>query len=469
MSGPTRTTQSRRPKRAAPTADRSRAIKQPDTTLLAGDLLVFERAADMLRLAGGHGRGAGWAGLVEVRLGDEPLAARAVRSDAPVRVAHDQAERIIGPYWSRHAALVPVGEDHLVVMGDAEPIRLSGGELRRQAAEAAAEVGGIPSSKLLADELEVVDAVRQLMAYRPESLRDTARHVADMAAAALSCDFAAVLVNGADGPMVQISGGDAVDCDDPRLCMELQRLSKRLAGKALLEQEVQDQGRLGRGTGLVSRYALGIGTGTDRGLLVVGHSTVRPRGFTQLCQRVGRSLADAAEALLAQALAREELSAERDRFAHEARTDSLTGLANRIAWTEALEVERRRRSRYRRPVVVMSVDVDRLKDVNDRHGHAAGDELLRGLASILRRALRETDLVARIGGDEFGILLPETGGEAVQVLVDRVHAACLAWHGSVPDLRLSVSIGWAVPGPFGDLREALRAADSRMYEAKRSG
>ena len=433
-----------------------------------GDLLVFELSEGVLRLVGGRGRGASWAGVVEAALADEPLARRAVRAGTPVRVREEAPTRVLGPYWSRHAALVPVGDDHLVVVGDAEPLRASDGELRREATEAVSEVGGVPASKLLADELEVVDAVRQLMAFRPETPAGTARHIAEVAAAALSCDFAAVLVPTPGGSVVEVSGTDGPDCD-PKLCAELERLAARLPEDPLLEQDVRDRGRLGRGGGLVTRYALGIGTGRGRAMLVVAHAASRPRGFTMLCQRVGRSLADAAEVLLSQALAREELSAERDRFAREARTDELTGLANRIAWTEALAGERKRRSRYRRPVVVMSIDMDRLKEVNDRFGHDAGDELLVAAATVLTRSLRDTDLVARIGGDEFGVLMPETTPEGVERAVQRIHAACARWRGSQPDLRLSLSIGWASPEPFGDLREALRAADDRMYASKRSG
>lgn len=436
---------------------------------MAADLLVFERAGGKLRLLGGEGLGEGWAGVVEASLDDEPLARRACRQGAPLRLSDEEPARVLGPYWSRHAALVPVGDDHLVVLGDRHPIRASDGELRRHAAEAVSELGGIPSSKLLADELEVVDAVRQLMAYRPEEVRATARHVAEVAAASLSCDLAAVVVRTADGPIFEVVGSHAGERDDPRLSADLVRLERRLKQEPLLEQDVRDRGRLGRGGGLVARYALTIGSGPNRGMLLVGHAVTRPRGFTLLCQRVGRALADAAEVLLGQAIARDELRAERDRFAREARTDELTGLPNRIAWTEALAAERRRRSRYRRPVVLMSVDVDRLKEVNDRFGHDAGDELLKAAGGVLRRSLRDTDLVARIGGDEFGVVLPETSPEVVDKLVERIRDECSTWHGSKPGLRLSLSIGWAAPEPFGDLHEALRTADGRMYEAKRSG
>lgn len=159
---------------------------------------------------------------------------------------------------------------------------------------------------------------------------------------------------------------------------------------------------------------------------------------------------------------------ERERFDPQARTDELTGLAGRVAWAEALDRERKRRARYRRPVVLMSVDVDRVDEVNHRYGHEAGDELLNGAASILVGSLRDTDLVARIGGGEFGVMMPETSAEAMGPVLERIHAACAAWRGSVPEVRLSLSIGWATPEPFGDLQEPLRTADGRMSQGKRS-
>jgi diguanylate cyclase (GGDEF)-like protein len=431
----------------------------------ADDVLVLHRAGRGLRLLGGAGRGASWAGTVEVQPAGEALLRRAKPGKPPIRVEETAPVRIVGPYWSAHAALIPVGDDHVVVAGGEGRIRGSDAELLRHAAEAVAAVGDVSSAKLLADELEVVDAVRQLMHYRPEKVRDTARHIAEVAAGALSCEFAAVLVRAPGGLLVEQAGATAAECSDPQLCADMQRLSRRLRDEPLVEQDISEGA--GSASGLVSRYALAIGTGKDRAVLVVGHGAVRPRGFTTLCLRVGRAIADAAEVLLSQAVGREELAAERDQFAREARTDELTGLANRVAWTEALDKERPRRSRYRRPVVVMSVDVDGLKQANDRFGHDAGDELLRGVAGILRRNLRDADVVARIGGDEFGVLLPETQPDAMPPLVERLQIACAAWRGTNPDLRLSVSIGWAAPEPFGDLREALRTADDRMYLAKR--
>jgi diguanylate cyclase len=146
--------------------------------------------------------------------------------------------------------------------------------------------------------------------------------------------------------------------------------------------------------------------------------------------------------------------------------DPLTGLPNKTVWTEALETERARRARYRRPVVVMNIDIDGLKETNRRYGREAGDELLCGAASTLRRNLRDSDFVARIDEDEFGVLMPETYGDAMDSVVSRLYGAFALWRGKNPELRLSVSIGWATPEPFGDLRETQRAAaQERLQQA----
>jgi diguanylate cyclase len=148
------------------------------------------------------------------------------------------------------------------------------------------------------------------------------------------------------------------------------------------------------------------------------------------------------------------------------RVDQLTGLPNREAWNEALETERMRRARYRRPVVVMNVDINSLKATSRRFGREAGDELLRGAANVLRRNLRDADLVARIDEDEFGVLMPETYGEAMDAIVSRLYGAFAVWRSGNAQLRLSVSIGWAVPEPFGDLLGAQRAAsEERLQQA----
>ncbi len=428
------------------------------------DILVFVRRDLALSLLGGAGRGIGWAGVVDVPLADEPLAGETIRRGRAQHVEGGEPRRIIGPYWSAYAVLVPLGDGHLVVFGSHRPIGASDGELLRAAAESAAACGDIPSSKLLADELEVVHAVRQMMEYRPETVMATAAHVGTAAAAALGCEVGVVLFQDGDRSVIG-GGGSAWEriSRNPRLRPDLESLANRVVTGNLVEQEIDDDPL---GISLVSRFALRIGVDAPIATMMVGHTTDRARGFTLLCQRVGRSIADAAEVLLAQASAREELARERDQFAREARTDPLTGLGNRIAWEEALRREEALFSRHGRPVALLSLDVDHLKRTNDRFGHGGGDEVLAAAADVLREALRESDVVARLGGDEFAAILPETERDGLTVVSERIASASHAWRGSHPELRLSISVGTASAVPGESLRDTFLRADDALIEGK---
>src|SRR5690606_1711473 len=108
------------------------------------------------------------------------------------------------------------------------------------------------------------------------------------------------------------------------------------------------------------------------------------------------------------------------------RVDVLTGLRNRRGWNEALAAELARHARTRRPAVLMLVDVDNLKEVNDNHGHIAGDEVLRNVARVLEICARDIDTPARYGGDEFGVLLAETGLQGALRVAERVRTTFLA-------------------------------------------
>lgn len=435
--------------------------------LKATDLMVFDLAEDRARLLGGIGRGAGWAGVVEVMLADEPVVQRVLELGRVVRVEEPGPVRIIGPYWDAHAALVRVG-DHLVVAGASSPIRASSAELMTRATEAIATVGEIPPSKLLADELELAEAVRLLTDHTPRSLADAAAHVAEIAADALSCEIGVVLLQREGVTEVHGAGAAWASMDgDDILCAALHELAARAAeGAPIVEQDLAAVGS--SGLRIVSCYALGIGRSETMGALIVGHTDARPRGFTQLCQRVGRALADAAEPALRLAMAHEDLAAQRDRFALEARTDRLTGLGNRVAWEETISTEQARHARHPRPCILLALDLDQLKETNDTYGHAAGDELIIGAAAILTDALRAGDVVARVGGDEFAAFLPDAEPAAAEAVRQRIAVACAAWTGSVPGVRLGLSIGWAAPTPDETLREAFARADAAMYEVKRT-
>jgi len=162
-----------------------------------------------------------------------------------------------------------------------------------------------------------------------------------------------------------------------------------------------------------------------------------------------------------------------ERLAHQATHDALTGLPNRAAFLDRLSRELTRTVRQpRHQLAVLFLDVDQFKDVNDRLGHAAGDEVLGRLAELLPQWVRPGDSVARFGGDEFTILLQEVDGvaQAVQVAERVLRGLQMPLPTSHGDIRVAVSIGVALSASSGPLPEDLiRAADTAMYRAKTSG
>src|SRR5437762_256627 len=158
----------------------------------AQDALIFRVTGDRLTLVGGSGRGVGWSGVVDLALEGEPLASRAHHRGLPIQVSGEEPVRVVGPYWNSKAVLVPVGSEHLVVFGGLESPDPSA--YLTAAAELVAELQQVSPAKLLADELEVVHAIRDMMEYRPEEMVATARHIATKAAEPLSCEVGAVLV-----------------------------------------------------------------------------------------------------------------------------------------------------------------------------------------------------------------------------------------------------------------------------------
>ena len=154
---------------------------------------------------------------------------------------------------------------------------------------------------------------------------------------------------------------------------------------------------------------------------------------------------------------REKLLAQVEQLAS---TDPLTGLPNRRAWQTRLVEELRRAARQETPLAVVLVDIDGLKEINDRGGHEEGDRVLLRATGAWMGALRETDFIARLGGDEFGVLLPDCPeGEALDVIARmREETPSIGW-----------SAGVAVWDGDEDVRALLRRADSVLYEAKRTG
>ncbi|WP_266168493.1 diguanylate cyclase [Dyella subtropica] len=154
------------------------------------------------------------------------------------------------------------------------------------------------------------------------------------------------------------------------------------------------------------------------------------------------------------------------------RTDVLTGLCNRSHWLEAADNEWSRYQRNQRPAALIMLDIDGFKLINDRYGHAAGDQLLSDLARLLQRGLREMDTPGRLGGDEFGIVLPETDLERASAVAERIR---LLAENSQPQhsgqrIPWTVSLGVAaVDEGIQDVRAWMHQADLALYRAKSQG
>ncbi|MDQ6726305.1 MAG: GGDEF domain-containing protein, partial [Actinomycetota bacterium] len=153
-------------------------------------------------------------------------------------------------------------------------------------------------------------------------------------------------------------------------------------------------------------------------------------------------------------------------------TDGMTGLWNRRNFDLRLESELSRAVRFAEPFGVVFVELDQMKAVNDRHGHQAGDTVLIELARRLTEAVREVDLVARWGGDEFTLLLPKTGLAGAVLLAEKIRAAVgtVAFRVDTGSLDLTISVGVAAYPEHGSSgKDLVAAADAAMYRAKAGG
>jgi diguanylate cyclase (GGDEF)-like protein len=149
-------------------------------------------------------------------------------------------------------------------------------------------------------------------------------------------------------------------------------------------------------------------------------------------------------------------------------SDSLTGVANRRAFDQHLEAEIDRVSRFRYPLSLLMIDIDRFKQINDVFGHPAGDQVIRRVAELIGRSARTTDFVARIGGDEFAVILPRTDGHGAKVIGERCRAAIERARWPRTQVRISVGVGQLAPGAS-NASELIAAADQSLMRAKQGG
>lgn len=147
--------------------------------------------------------------------------------------------------------------------------------------------------------------------------------------------------------------------------------------------------------------------------------------------------------------------------------DQLTGLYNRRSGEQRLAEEISRAVRHERPLTILLADLDGLKQINDRLGHAAGDLVLKGFSERLRKAIRGSDLAVRLGGDEFMVLLPECRADEVRHVLNRLEGLEVVYDGT--KIPVCFSRGWTDYKPGETAEEFLRRGDEALYENKRAG
>ena len=184
-----------------------------------------------------------------------------------------------------------------------------------------------------------------------------------------------------------------------------------------------------------------------------------------------RTLASVAVAYLLNAWAREAASANADQLRRMATHDEMTGLPNRTLLLQRIEHAGKLASRSHAPAAVLFVDLDRFKDINDKHGHDVGDQLLIAVAARLSALVRPGDTLARLYGDEFVVLCENIAAEDVRLVAQRLHATfAIPFVAGDLSIMVSASVGVAFAGPGDEVTEDLVAkADQAMYDAKRHG
>ena len=153
-------------------------------------------------------------------------------------------------------------------------------------------------------------------------------------------------------------------------------------------------------------------------------------------------------------------------------SDGLTQLHNKRYFDEMLERETARAKRYKRSFSLLVFDIDHFKAINDRFGHLAGDAILRQLGAVLLGRLRVNDVLARIGGEEFGLITPEVGSDGATELANKIRRliADTRFEFEGTQVKVAISVGVAEWQPhYEDAADIFKAADDKLYEAKRGG
>ncbi len=433
----------------------------------ATDLFVFRRIADgRFAHVGGIGRGAGWAGIVEIGVEQEPLVERALSTGEVVRRSEPDPWHVLGPYYAQCAVVVSVTQDVFVVFG-AESDRMAAvpdddlTSLARFAAEALVEV---TPAKRLADELEALNAVRELLHSPADTFEEALQRLVDQATASLSCDLGFLYVP-ERRQLAVCDKRDGASVDAEAATRTLAALAERGSFPVCIQRAAEDElpAPFASADGVLAYYVLELVQPVSGVLLLLHTQAGVARGFTLLCQSLGARLVEAAEPLLAAALLRDTLNADLERAEREARRDALTGLANRLAWAEALASRRRDRG------VAGEHRARRLprSQVHQRPARPRGRRpraLSRRSGALGQRAYarsRRASGRGRVRGPS-----PRRRREGNPAVVERIEAAIADDHQhGQPDIRLAIG---AATARAGNLEAAQLQADAEMVAAKKS-
>ena len=270
--------------------------------LSAKDVFVFRRVADnTLFNVGGLGRGAGWAGNVTVEPSFEPWLAK-VGEETVLRRRSGVPFRAFGPYCATEIVAVATSHDDVVVLaGDGSSVH-EDDRLVSAAEKISGAIGPVTPEKRDADELEVRQAIQALGEFQGSSIHEAATHLATVTARSLSCEWGAVLLVGPPPRLFQADEGWSPTATEEEIVAALMPLHAVARSEIFVEQDLSQSAfpyhPLTFDDGLFARCVVPVGKDAELGLLVAAHAGSAPRGFTSLCQRVARTMAEAGRPLL---------------------------------------------------------------------------------------------------------------------------------------------------------------------------
>jgi diguanylate cyclase (GGDEF)-like protein len=223
---------------------------------------------------------------------------------------------------------------------------------------------------------------------------------------------------------------------------------------------------------LATEYSAGAPVAAIALPMIVGARIVGVLELTsETSSAIDESSLDVLHSLAGQAATAVEAARFHERADEMSHTDVLTRMPNRRRLELDLDLEMARSQRYNRPLAFIMLDVDHFKEVNDTHGHQAGDEILSEFKTAFTTALRETDTAYRFGGEEFCVLLRETDAGAAAIVAERIRSGIeIRFAGNIGSAMVTASLGVAaIPGDAVDAKTLIAAADQALYSAKASG